>query len=356
MITEQEFRKMQKKTDICTKTGTALQLLGISLFAWGFIGILWDLPSPEGLSAKTAAFLIFAFIFCIGGYLLEKTTRKKYNRSYKNNVMNRVASELFDEHEFHIDRGFSAGELRDKGLITVPLRFRSDDLIKGLYHDVGFMRADFALRKTMLNISMSTKGNWTVFTFPKPFTTDLQVSCGFMKTESRIRTGALTSKEKKRHILLTGDEEFDREFTCSCQNDEEALSLLTPGVRKKLLAMRYLRRVSFVMGWVDGELHLVVINGMDTAAPPVRKDASLETELGRIKEDLSVICEIIDELIMSRSIFADYVMAELEKIKNQPYETDYDVPAGEISEADAYKSYGETNKEEKEGYERLGET
>ena len=59
---------------------------------------------------------------------------------------------------------------------------------------------------------------------------------------------------------------------------------------------------------------------------------------------------------MSRSIFADYVMAELEKIKNQPYETGYDVPAGEISEADAYESYGETNKEEKEEYERLGET
>jgi hypothetical protein len=48
--------------------------------------------------------------------------------------------------------------------------------------------------------------------------------------------------------------------------------------------------------------------------------------------------------------------AVLEKIKNQPYETGYDVPAGEISEADAYESYGETNKEEKEGYERLGET
>lgn len=313
MDTEQEFRKMQKKAKAADVTGTGMQLLGIVLMVQGFLGILMD-ATDDTVTMKTALFLLAAFLLMVGGYALGKVVRKGYEKNFREYVVNRAAAGLFEEYEFMQDWGFPGKELKEKGLIRLSYLYNSKDLLRGQYHDVGFSRADFSSNQKLFP-GVRVKGNWTVFTFQKPFEADLQVSCGFMKNESRIKRGSLVSKNEPRHIITTGDSEFDNEFTCSGQDSEEALTLLTPSVRMKLLSLRYMKRMSFVIGWVDRELHFIVFNGKETATPPARGKLDLGKEIHDTKEELGIICEIIDDMMMSRSIYADYVISEMENLK-----------------------------------------
>lgn len=317
MTTEQELEKRRKTARLGRYGGTVLQLAGIVLMMLGLLYLFFDFADWD-LKARTCLVLAAAVIAMIGGYLLENRTQKKYEKEYKTYVIGRAALGLFDDYEFLPEWGFPKKEVKSKGLIRIKYGYRSDTLLKGQYHDVGFARADFSMRQNRIS-DMRVKGYWTIFTFPKPFKSDLQVSCGFMQQESGIRQGLLVPKKERRHIITTGNEEFDREFTCSGQDTEEALSLLTPAVRRKLLSMRYMRRNAFVMGWVNQELHMIVINGTDTAPAPNKGKLDLGQALHQTQEELRVICEIIDDMMMSRSIFADYVMAEMENVMTSPH-------------------------------------
>ena len=318
MTTEQELEKRRKTARLGRYGGTVLQLAGIVLMMLGILYLFFDFADWD-LKAKTCLVLAAAVFAMIGGYLLANHTKKKYEKEYKTYVIGRAALGLFDEYEFLPEWGFPKKEVKSKGLIRIKYGYRSDTLLKGQYHDVGFARADFSMRQNRIS-DMRVKGYWTIFTFPKPFKSDLQVSCGFMQQESGIRQGLFVPKKERRHIITTGNEEFDREFTCSGQDTEEALSLLTPAVRRKLLSMRYMRRNAFVMGWVNQELHMIVINGTDTAPAPAKGKLDLGQALHQTQEELRVICEIIDDMMMSRSIFADYVMAEMGNVMTSPHE------------------------------------
>ena len=65
---------------------------------------------------------------------------------------------------------------------------------------------------------------------------------------------------------------------------------------------------------------MIVINGTDTAPAPAKGKLDLGQALHQTQEELRVICEIIDDMMMSRSIFADYVMAEMGNVMTSPHE------------------------------------
>ena len=75
----------------------------------------------------------------------------------------------------------------------------------------------------------------------------------------------------------------------------------------KLLNFHERTGYSFVIGWVDQNIHLIVENGIDTAAPGEGKELAFGPAIEKTKNDFNIICEIIDEMMMSRSIFSDYV-------------------------------------------------
>ncbi|MCR5467171.1 MAG: DUF3137 domain-containing protein [Lachnospiraceae bacterium] len=244
------------------------------------------------------------------------TKGKDFAREYKKHVVEHAASELFETYSYQPGEGFDKEVLEEKGLLKIKDGFKSNDMLSGTYHDVNFIRADIEMQKEFMTGEV-LKGNWTMFSFQKPFHSDLQVTCGDLKKHSKINRGLFTSKDKKRHVFTTGNEAFDDEFVCSAQDEEEARTLLTPTVMSKLLSFHDRTGYSFVIGWVDQNIHLIVENGIDTAAPGAGKELAIGPAIEKTKNDFSIICEIIDEMMMSRSIFADYVMAELEKEKTQ---------------------------------------
>ena len=58
------------------------------------------------------------------------------------------------------------------------------------------------------------------------------------------------------------------------------------------------------------------IKTVDLSGMPQRlRSFVYEEEIEKTKKDFGIICEIIDDMMMSRSIYADYVMSEMENLK-----------------------------------------
>ena len=309
----EEIRELEQKAKLWERRmriGAGICLALLPMLAGFFKGEEDFLGAVFGLCFVASAVFIGISSIFRDRYL------KEFNKDYKKIIVGTAAADLFDTFAFYPDLGFNQGELEKKGLLNLGIDFGSDDLITGEYHDVQFVRADIEL-----GYKNRFKGNWTIFSFNKPFKSDLQVSCGSMADQSNIRTGIFTSGSERRTRFVTGDERFDSVFSCSAQDLNEAATLLTPSVKTKLLRFQKRTGYSFVIGWVDNNIHLIIQTGRNvvTELKPGGKIYD-EKEIEKTKKDFGIICEIIDDMMMSRSIFADYVMMELDKIKEEEKE------------------------------------
>ena len=323
MKSREELKRMKRTADRRGHFSTIAFIISAFLmglgYAYGTDGK--KAPTEIGMFGEYwVLFLILGIAGMIFSIMALCSNGKEFTREYKKHIVEKAASELFDEYSYRPGEGFDKEVLEEKGLLKIKDGFKSNDMLSGTYHDVSFIRADIEMQKDFTGDVF--KGNWTMFSFQKPFHSDLQVTCGDLKKHSKINRGLFTSKDKKRQVFTTGNEAFDEEFVCSAQDEEEARTLLTPTVMSKLLSFHERTGYPFVIGWVDQNIHLIVENGIDTAAPGEGKELAFGPAIEKTKYDFNIICEIIDEMMMSRSIFADYVMAELEKSKNSNDETE----------------------------------
>lgn len=318
MKSREELKEMKRKADRWENFSS------IALVFWMFLIGSSLAYGTEGNTAPTeiemfgrywVLFLLLGIIGMTFSIMALCTKGKEFAREYKKHVVEKAASELFETYSYQPGEGFDKEVLEEKGLLKIKDGFKSNDMLSGTYHDVNFIRADIEMQKDFTGEVF--KGNWTMFSFQKPFHSDLQVTCGDLKKHSKINRGLFTSKDKKRQVFTTGNEAFDEEFVCSAQDEEEARTLLTPTVMSKLLNFHERTGYSFVIGWVDQNIHLIVENGIDTAAPGEGKELAFGPAIEKTKNDFNIICEIIDEMIMSRSIFSDYVTELLSAEQNE---------------------------------------
>lgn len=239
-------------------------------------------------------------------------TREKYTEKVKTYIVETAAEGMFDSFRYQPRSGFFLDDLH-KARMMLMKELRSDDLMTGEYNDISFRRADVFVPSSTLGMELvqdDFNGSWTVFKFPKEFSHDLQVTSWDLRPHSRVGRGFFTPHYRERHLFKTGDEAFDEVFICSAQDEAEAMTLLTPTVRKRMVRIYWDSRLPMIFGWKDNELHFITKNAIAPSGIKLSPEPDLDSMVKETKKSLFSIRRVIEELIMSRSIFSEYALEQ----------------------------------------------
>lgn len=245
---------------------------------------------------------IFWVLFC--------RCNKAYRKAYKSVVVDQAAQGMFDRYLYSPEAGFSSDEIRATGIMNMGNRYNSEDLIEGTYKGVSFKRADMYIAHYHSNGKSSytvvyLRGTWLTFTYNKNFISDLQIMSKGFGYSNKKTSRLFTLKEERRHKFETENEEFNAQFTCTCQNDAEAFYLLTPHVMQMLMLLKTEFGCEFMVGFVQNRLHFAINSGNNNMEPPLFSSTSKEAEVEKTRRELKIITNIVDSLAIDRKIFAE---------------------------------------------------
>ncbi|MBR5667935.1 MAG: DUF3137 domain-containing protein [Lachnospiraceae bacterium] len=232
-----------------------------------------------------------------------------FSKDIKKYLVETASDGMFDSFSYNPDEGFSVDVLDKADMMRGVYSCSTDDMMRGEYNDVKFCRGDVSIN-TGSTVSSTFHGSWTLYSFMKPFISDLQVTTQEMVAHSRVNRTIFTRKEEKRHLFKTGDPEFDSIFVCSGQDEQEAMTLLTPTVRKRLIRLYQDTGLPMIVGWKDNELHFITGNALAPYGYRIHSKMDLEAMVADTRRKLYLTRRVIEELIMSRSVFSEYALEQ----------------------------------------------
>ncbi|MBO6064835.1 MAG: DUF3137 domain-containing protein [Lachnospiraceae bacterium] len=282
-----------------------------------------------GLVETEEEIYVYLFLLTIsvmlGTVIWMTYTREKYTEKVKTYIVETAAEGMFDSFRYQPGSGFFLDDLHEARMMLMK-ELRSDDLMTGEYNDISFRRADVFVPSSTLGMELvqdDFNGSWTVFKFPKEFSHDLQVTSWDLSPHSRVNRGFFTPHYRERHLFKTGDEAFDEVFICSAQDETEAMTLLTPTVRKRMVRIYWDSRLPMIFGWKDNELHFITKNAIAPSGIKLSPEPDLDSMVKETKKSLFSIRRVIEELIMSRSIFSEYALEQYRETGNMQNEDGY---------------------------------
>lgn len=295
------LRKLQKR--VAFHRAVSVFSSGVFFLLVCFLRVAVEAAGKDKGIPVLFAGIAIAFFALLG----MKVSYSKYKRyyaflkeAYKECVFDWAADGLFDTYVYYPKSGYDREFIRDTGMILMAKGFESEDLVEGAYKGVSFRRADVRVFSEKSNERhFNTKGTWYVFAFPEPVVSEmLIVSRKFAHADTEARFQRSTDL---RHPFETGDIPFDRLFECTCQDDAEAFSVLTPEFRRKLMELKEKLGCPILLGFRKNMLHVVIQTGENRLDPPVFGDMKLDAELEKTRDELRTICEITDALGMDRT-------------------------------------------------------
>lgn len=320
-ISREDLKALREKSLVRRFVCRVLLLLSAILMALVIYGIMVEDVDDE-------IFLVlfyFAMSVMLGTVIWMTYTRKKYTEKVKTYIVETAAEGMFDSFRYQPGSGFFLDDLLEARMMLMK-ELRSDDLMTGEYNDISFRRADVFVPSSTLGMELvqdDFNGSWTVFKFPKEFSHDLQVTSWDLRPHSRVGRGFFTPHYRERHLFKTGDEAFDEVFICSAQDEAEAMTLLTPTVRKRMVRIYWDSRLPMIFGWKDNELHFITKNAIAPSGIKLSPEPDLDSMVKETKKSLFSIRRVIEELIMSRSIFSEYALEQYRETGDMQNEEGY---------------------------------
>ncbi len=233
---------------------------------------------------------------------------KDYKKLYKDTVVAKQFLEAFPDCSYQPANGISKEEIHAAGLIMLGNRYRSEDYITGTYKGVRFERSDLLIQNHHSDSNGHShtttyfQGRWMVFQAPKRFHTTLQIIQKNF-SYSNQKKGLFTSKEERRHEVEFENEQFNSQFNCYCQNDQEAYYLITPQMQEAILKLAQLIDGSLMLGFTGQRLHLAVNTGKDALEPSIFHAISYQNDFLAVKQEISAITDIINVLNLDCKIY-----------------------------------------------------
>lgn len=244
-------------------------------------------------------------VFCL---IQSAKKGKEYKNYYKQTYITRLIHDIMPDAEYLPNSGFPSEMVAKTGMMTMGNIYHSEDYIRGTYNGVFFERADMCIADETTdsdgNTSTTTylKGRWMVFPSNKDFEADLQIiQKGF--SYAKKKKGLFTKKVERRHVIQTEDEDFNKRFTCLCQNDAEAFYLLTPAMMESLKQMCSDGRGKFMVGFTGNRIHVAVHTGKDYLEASLFRKPELEASRREIIDELDAVTKFIGALKLERDIF-----------------------------------------------------
>ena len=321
MMTDEQ--KIEQIEEFRTKALSKKRFLGIWIFlvivtVLGLTVFLADRMGDEGFPAIMLLWILGALSVTGLGMAIHNL-KGDYSEEIKCYLVETAAEGMFDSFSYRPEEGFLVDDLSNADMMKIRA-CKTDDMMVGEYNDVTFVHGDVTINAESESLGEPFYGTWTVYSFLKPFTSDLQVTTAEMLSHSRVNRTFFTKKDEKRHLFLTGDTEFDDLFACSGQDEQEAMTLLTPAVRKRLIRIYQDTGLPMIIGWKDKELHFITGNALAPFGYEPEATLDYEAMLAETRRKLYLIRRVIEELIMSRSVFSEYALEEY----SMPVDTEHE--------------------------------
>lgn len=141
-----------------------------------------------------------------------------------------------------------------------------------------------------------------VFQTPKRFHTTLQIIQKNF-SYSNQKKGFFTQKAERRHEVEFENEQFNSQFNCYCQNDQEAYYLITPQMQEAILKLAQLIDGSLMLGFTGQRLHLAVNTGKDALEPSIFRAISYQNDFLAVKQEISAITDVINVLNLDCKLY-----------------------------------------------------
>ena len=277
-------------------------MLSLVLIIFGFITFLFMPP-------VSIVLIIIGFLLMFFWY---SPAKKLYRGRYKETLVNGLFTQYFDNISYQPESGFSEGFIQSTGFMMMGNIFHSEDMITGEYKGVHFERADVTIQEetettdangnTTTSTTTYFQGRWVIFSHNKHFDYDLQlVQKGF--SHSRNKTGFFTRKTDRRHEVEFENEEFNRNFKCYCQDDQEAFYLITPQLMEAVMSYAGTKKDRLMLGFRNDYIHAATQNGKDSLEPSTFRQVSYEHDILPIMEEIDAIRSFVDTLNLDRDIF-----------------------------------------------------
>ncbi|MBO4766966.1 MAG: DUF3137 domain-containing protein [Lachnospiraceae bacterium] len=278
-------------------------LLGVLVLLAGIVVTVFFYGTPFfviGLGIMAASIIMMI--------VTSVTLNKRFRKMYKSTMIDRVAREYFEQYTYNAEKGFSRDYLRGLGIMMFGSDYRSEDMLAGSYHGVPFTRADVYIADTSTDSEGNSsttvyfRGQWLELIPNKQFASDLQIiqkGFGF----SNKRKGFFTKKADRRHEMETEDSEFNKRFTCMCQDEAEAFYLLTPALMQAIMRLSEVLPYKMMIAFVGNTLQVLIDTHRDSMEPTLPKGGNFDRQIADIHQDMRVITEVITGLLQDRNIF-----------------------------------------------------
>lgn len=300
---------MESRIEALEEQRKELARLNIIIIA---ISIITSLTLFKVLGFSGAVLFFVILIGVILFFILSAITghSKKFN-AYKTNFKAIFVEEpfrtVFHEVIYDKDQGFQKERIKATGMMMLGNRYDTNDYVMGHYKDVKFERADIKIQQhtnTGKHSHTTTyfHGRWMIFEFNKNFHFDLQIiKRGFHY--SQTNQSFFIDSEERRHKLELEDVNFNEQFSVYAQDDHEAYYILTPAFMAVLNNLYHSLDGSFMLGFVQNQLHVAINTKRDAMEPPIMSSIDLSSIKQDVQREIDAIINIIDGLDLDRDIY-----------------------------------------------------
>ncbi|MFP4478354.1 MAG: DUF3137 domain-containing protein [Candidatus Izemoplasmatales bacterium] len=271
---------------------------GKIILGYMMTGIAFVLYLPLASSIGIGAFFLVGVPF-LGGAFYASHYQKKIkllSNNFKAKYVTEEVKKVFPNSTYRYDLGFTENEVIESNLLLKRDRFKSEDLIQGLYDGVSFKCSDLEQKEVRgsgkdRRVVTVFQGRFYEFDFHKNFKHNL-----ILLQPNMYRPFSGLNKVDTESI------HFNSEFKIFAESDHEAFYILTPDFMEKLIYFdrKYLDKISF--SFKNNKLYIAIDTRKDyfDIKPFKKVDMTIFNEY---QEELKDIQELVKVLNLNSTLF-----------------------------------------------------
>ena len=245
----------------------------------------------EGLWMIAAITLLFISI--IGAiHWGQKSFFCEYRRMYKSKLVKHVLNEMFENVNYSPEDGFSYTEVSDMKVTDEGDSISSEDFIEGDYKG-----CHFAMSECCICADAKIDNNLNVTTFiGKIYDIDSDKNIPldvYIYGDNFIHPNK--EQTAKRKVKLESID-FGRHFQVYTTDAETAFYVLTPQLQEALLELGELFHYDFAVTMSGQRIFVAVTDYRNSLEPPNNQKIDYLTECRRIRQDMSIVIDILEAL------------------------------------------------------------
>ena len=257
------------------------------------------------LSQQIGVFIIiFGFVISL---IINTKDINSFKRLYKEKIVLVALNQVCTDIEYDMNKGMNREIIANTNMMRMGDRFRSNDLIKGKYHNISFEMSDIIIEDESTDSDGNEtyyklfQGQWFIFDFNKRFKANFQI---YSKNFTNVKRGSLFAKKEERFKKIElEDVEFNNLFKVYAQNQLDAFYVLTPNTMEKIKELNNKIKGKLLFCFIDNKLHIGLDNNQDFFEVSLFKKIDIDKSINKTNQEISIITNFVDILSLNNDLF-----------------------------------------------------